>query len=533
MTTRVLALALLAWLVGSSPVPAQETTGPATTATTLPALPAPEDADLGFTSPRSTMRGYLLAARAGDYAKAAEHLDLRRLPKSHRAATGPLFARQLKTVLDRTLWVELEALSDTPEGDRDDGLPARNELVGTIRTATGRVNVMVDRVPAGNGTLAWKISGDTVADIAELYAEFGDGPLADVLPAPLIEIDVFGLHLWQWIGLLLLVGAAALVGWLTTGTALRAIGLFLPAERDVTGPRLLGALTGPLRLLIALAVVAAGIPWLALTVPAQRATVLTRTTLTILAVTWLWLRVVDVVAAVVADRLYLHGRASAVSMIPLGRRSLRVFVAVIAGIAILQNLGFNATGILAGLGVGGLALALAAQKTVENLFGGMMLVADQPVRVGDTCRFGTRIGTVEDIGLRSTRLRTTERSIISVPNAEFASMQLENLATRDRLWLQTTLALRLDTSGAQVRQVLEGIREILQQTAKLEPTSAAARLVGFSAGSLDLEVSGYVLTRDWNEFLAIREDVYLRILDLLADEGAGFAGRPGMPPSAS
>jgi MscS family membrane protein len=297
---------------------------------------------------------------------------------------------------------------------------------------------------------------------------------------------------------------------------------------------MLGALTAPTRLLITLAVVAAGLPWLALTVPAQRVTTRVHTTLGILAVTWLWLRVVDVVAEAAAARLRHHGRASAVSMIPLGRRSLRVFVGIIAGIAIVQNLGYDATGILAGLGVGGLALALAAQKTVENLFGGMMLVADQPVRVGDTCRFGTRVGTVEDIGLRSTRIRTTERSIVSVPNAEFAAMQLENLATRDRLWLQTMLALRLDTSAARVRQVLDGIREILKTTEKLEQSSATARLVGFGPGSLDLEVAGYVLTRDWNEFLAIREGVYLRILDLLADEGASFATRGhGSNPTSS
>ena len=127
---------------------------------------------------------------------------------------------------------------------------------------------------------------------------------------------------------------------------------------------------------------------------------------------------------------------------PLARRALKAFVVLIALLAVFQNLGFNATGILAGLGVGGLAVALAAQKSLENLFGGLSLIADQPVRVGDMCRFGSQQGTVEDIGLRSTRVRTLDRTVVTIPNADFATMQLENLAARDRMRLTATIGLR-------------------------------------------------------------------------------------------
>ena len=122
-------------------------------------------------------------------------------------------------------------------------------------------------------------------------------------------------------------------------------------------------------------------------------------------------------------------------MVPLARRTLKVFVALVALLAVVQNLGFNVTGILAGLGIGGLAVALAAQKSIENLFGGLSLIADQPVRVGDICRFGSQQGTVEDIGLRSTRVRTLDRTVVTIPNADFATMQIENFGTRDRMRL--------------------------------------------------------------------------------------------------
>jgi MscS family membrane protein len=218
-----------------------------------------------------------------------------------------------------------------------------------------------------------------------------------------------------------------------------------------------------------------------------------------------------------------------VSVIPLGRRTVKIFVALMATIAVMQNLGYDATGILAGLGVGGLALALAAQKTVENLFGGMMLITDQPVRVGDLCRFGNRTGVVEDIGLRSTRIRTPERTVVSVPNTEFSSTQIENLSVRDRMLLLTTLGLRPDTTAAQLRAVLDALRTMLEATSRIDRASVSVRFVGIRDTAFDVELQAYVLTRDWNEFLAVREEVYLAALDLLDRTGIGLAGRAASP----
>ena len=503
---------------------------PTSTTTGFGAEEATEELDLSLTSPRSTVRGFLVASRASDYQKAVEYLELRAVPKNERAARGLLLARQLRTVIDRTLWIDVDQLPDSPDGNREDGLPPRRELVGTIKTSTGPVNVMLERVPLPDGTLGWKVASSVVVLIPMLYAEFGDGPFADLLPDFMLETTILELRLWQWLGLFVLAVLGGLLGWLATGPLLRVFAVIVPEDRRHQSERLLGGLKAPLRLLIAIVVVTAGLPFLALGVRALAWVTLVRKIISTVALTWLWLRVVDVVAAIADDRLRIHGRAGAVGIIPLLRRTVKIFVAAIAVVVVVQNLGYDATGLLAGLGVGGLALALAAQKTVENLFGGVMLIADQPVRVGDLCRFGARTGTVEEIGLRSTRLRTPERSVVTIPNAEFSAGQIENLAARDRMLLQATFGLKLATSTADLRRMLAGLRGVLEKAPKVDAASIGVRVIGFSMTTTDVEVVAYFQTRDQNEFAAIREDVYLAMLDVMGE--TGMTPTPRQPPPA-
>ena len=152
-------------------------------------------------------------------------------------------------------------------------------------------------------------------------------------------------------------------------------------------------------------------------------------------------------------------------------------------------------------------MALAAQKTVEHLFGGLTLIADQPVKVGDFCRFGDQVGTVERIGLRSTRVRTLDRTVVSVPNGDFAKLRLENFAERDRIWLRVMLGLRYETTPDQLRHVLVDLHELLYAHPRIDPDPARVRFVGFGAYTLDVEIYAYVRTADYNEFLAVREDL--------------------------
>jgi MscS family membrane protein len=188
-----------------------------------------------------------------------------------------------------------------------------------------------------------------------------------------------------------------------------------------------------------------------------------------------------------------------------------------------DRVGIPAYGVVAGLGVGGLAIALAAQPTIENLIGGFSLFADKPVRVGDLCRCGEDEGTVEAIGLRSTRIRGLDRTLTTIPNAALAKLAIENFSERDRILIQTTIGVRYETSLEQLRFLLATIRELLMTHPRIHKETARARLVGFGESSLDIELFAFATTRDRIEFLSIREDILLRVMELVEQSGTALA----------
>jgi MscS family membrane protein len=511
-------IALLLLLVAWSPcVRAQDaapTAAPPTTTSTLP-----DDDDVGYDTPRSTMRGFLWAARAGDWDTAATHLDLR----DRKPGEGAELAQRLKTVLDRKLWVDLDALSNDPDGYKNDGLPDRRDLVGTIKTRDGTVQVQVERLNTASGVREWKIARVTLQQLPALWAEFGDGPLAQLLPAWFFTWHLLDVQLWQWIAIGVLLLLATAIAWIVTRPLLM-LGMWFARRRASNLDAAIAELIkGPLRLAVTVGVFWAGILAVRLALPVHRFFMGLLSALLTLAITWTVMRLVDGVTRAMAIRLAERGQAVATSAIPLGRRIAKTFVVFVALLVVFQNFGFDMTGVLAGLGVGGLAVALAAQKSLENLFGGLSLIVDQPVRVGDTCRFGDRVGTVEDIGLRSTRIRTPDRTIVTVPNADFSALHIENFAVRDRMLFTTTIGLRYETTPDQMRWLLRALRQVLLDHPKVDPDPARVRFVKLAQSSLDVEIFAYVLTSDGNEFLEIREEILLRFMDVIAQGGSGFA----------
>jgi len=187
------------------------------------------------------------------------------------------------------------------------------------------------------------------------------------------------------------------------------------------------------------------------------------------------------------------------------------------------RLGLPVYGVVAGLGVGGLAIALAAQPTIENLIGGLNLFADKPMRVGDFCRCGSDEGTVEAIGIRSTRIRGADRTVTTIPNAALSKMSIVNLAKRDRMLIKFTIGVRYETTPEQLRYLLVKLREMLLGHPRTSPDSVRVRFIGFGASSLDIELFAYVMSKDGGEFLAIREDILLRVMDIVEQSGSGFA----------
>ena len=188
-----------------------------------------------------------------------------------------------------------------------------------------------------------------------------------------------------------------------------------------------------------------------------------------------------------------------------------------------QTIGIPLIPVLAGLGVGGLALALSAQPTVENFIGGMMLFTDKPVRLGEMVKFGDQFGRVEEIGVRSTRIRTLDRTLVTVPNAEFSKLQLENYSKRDRMWFHPRIRLRLDTSPDQIRYILVEIRKILYAHPKVSQDPARVRLVGIDDYSLNLDIFAYIEVKKFGDYLEIAEDLNLRIMEVIKKGGSELA----------
>jgi MscS family membrane protein len=218
-----------------------------------------------------------------------------------------------------------------------------------------------------------------------------------------------------------------------------------------------------------------------------------------------------------------RGRLGALSVVTMVSRAGKVLIAAVALVAAFGALGVNLTGWIAAFGIGGIAIALGAQKTIEHFVGSLTLIADQPMRVGDTCQIEGMIGTIEDIGMRSTRLRTLDRTLVTIPNGVLSSTRIENYSSRDRFRYAPVLNLRYETTPDQIRYLLVEIRSLLYAHARVTEAPARIRFVGFGASSLDLEIFAYVMAETYDEFLEVQEDLNLRIMDIVERSGTGFA----------
>jgi MscS family membrane protein len=236
---------------------------------------------------------------------------------------------------------------------------------------------------------------------------------------------------------------------------------------------------------------------------------------------WALARAVEVARQMISGSAWIRERPGTRSLVTLGAKIGQLFLLAIGVVALLSELGYPVASLVAGLGIGGLAVALAAQKTLENLFGALAIGADQPFREGDFVNVEGVTGTVESIGLRSTRLRTLDRTLITIPNGKLAELRLETFAVRDRLRLSCIIGLVYETTEQQLRDVLAGLEGVLRAQPKLWPEGVTVRFKEIGPTSLNLEVSAWFDTSNWDEFVLIREEVLLAFLRVI--EGAGTA----------
>jgi MscS family membrane protein len=474
----------------------------------------PED-PLGRSTPHGTVIGLVTAAEQEDFDRAAEYLDSGLVSSDRRQ-----LAQKLGVVLDRRLFPSLGRLSKEPDGDRDDGLINRDRI-GLVESPSGNVEMFLDRVQRGQANPIWLFSSSMLQEIPRLYDEIHSPWIERHVPEPLRTTRWLSLPLYQWIAVLLLIPLIFGVGALFT-RALTVLlhPVFRRLGRGQEDSKV--ASVGPLRLLV-LALVFHGASSVAISLAGRIFWSRVAQTLTVMALCWLSLRLMDVASALIVKRLQRIHRSAGTALVLLINRLSKAAAVIVAGLVLLYLSDFNLTAALTGLGVGGLAIGFGAQKTIENLFGGIMMISDKPVNVGEVCRAGEFFGTVEDIGLRSTRIRTLNRTVVSIPNGQLASMSLENFTVRDRIWLHQKIGLRCQTTADQLRQVLAGIRRLLEAHPKIDSSSARIRFIGVSGLSLDLEIFAYVLVCDQAAFLAIQEDLLLDMMDVIDASGTSLA----------
>ena len=245
---------------------------------------------------------------------------------------------------------------------------------------------------------------------------------------------------------------------------------------------------------------------------------------------WLvWLTMKWVADAVIAHSPRINEGSLDAHLIKFAERTIGILLIIGFVFQFLHNMGIPVYGLIAGAGVGGIAIALASQSTLENFVGTLNIFADRPARVGDFCRFGdespglSRVGTVEEIGLRSTRIRGPDRTITTIPNADFAKMHIVNLSKRNQMVLKMSIGLRYETTPDQIRVVLVRLREMLLAHPCITEDPARVRVTALGEYAINLELLGFVDTEDWNEFLSVQEDVILRLMEIVADAGTAFA----------
>jgi MscS family membrane protein len=231
----------------------------------------------------------------------------------------------------------------------------------------------------------------------------------------------------------------------------------------------------------------------------------------------------DVGSQALSQSSWAKAHPAAHALLPLAARVAKVAIVVFGTVALLSEFGYPVTSLVAGLGIGGLAVALAAQKTVENLFGAFSIGADQPFREGDFVRIEDFVGTIEVIGLRSTKIRTLDRTLITIPNGKLAEMRLESYSVRDRMRLACNIGLVYSTTPAQLRIALLGLERVLRQHPKIWPDAVVVRFKEFGDSALTIEVMAWFQTADWSEFQLIRQDILLQFMEVVADAGSSFA----------
>jgi MscS family membrane protein len=489
----------------------------------VPARPAGMQDPLNRDTPQSSVLAFLEACRVQNYGRATLYMDLRKVQAGRRAATGERLAVQLEEILDRDARFDVGALSRDPRGDLSDGLDEDRETIATLLIGGQPNTIDLIRVALPSGLEVWQFSSATLDLIPKMARVETASPVEKYLPRPLVEVELLNTPLWRWIGLALLALALFALSGIVSRAALGLLHALLGLAGSGISTKSLEIFVAPARLLVSLLLFRAGMEAIGPSALLRLALTRLLSLLFVFGLVWICTGLVDLCMVRTRTWVDRRGGRSSFAAFQLGSRVLKVIIVLAAVTALMGSWGYNTGTIWAGLGVGGLAVALAAQKTLENLFGGVSVITDRPVAIGDFCRFENRTGTVEDIGLRSTRLRTPEQTLVTVPNGQFSAMTLENFSHRDKILFKTTLNLKRDATPEQLRKLIDDITQTLQGDTRIDAGNVPARMIGIGQWSFDVEVFVLIRTADANQFLSIQQELLLKLLALVRENGMSLA----------
>jgi len=468
-------------------------------------------------TPAATIEAFLSTTTQRDYDTATNYLRLTKLPKGFDKSNGPELARMLRILINQKLWIHLDELSNEYKGNLDDGLPNNLEFISSINTPEGTKNLYLRRYSDSSGKHAWQFSNDTVNNIPYLYSLYGYGVVGDHLSKFFGDISILGIQLWQLIGIILLLFIGYLISYIITSILTRIIS---KKEHHLVNS-ILERLTRPIKLLLTITIAYFGIQHLS---PGLSLKALLKTkTFFFILIIWFTINFIDIMAILYRNRLENRGKLKLIAIIKPLATTLKILFVLFIALMWLNNVGFQVTTLLAGIGIGGLALALGAQKTIEDIFGAITIFTSSPVEIGDFCKFGDRLGTVEEIGFRTTRIRTLDNSVISVPNSQFSSMQIDNLSKREKYWYHPIIRLKHDTTTENIKSIRINITSMLTEHPKVSNDNIRVRFKEIGLISLDIEVFAYVMVNDYVSFLETAEELNFAIIDIISDAGAEFA----------
>jgi MscS family membrane protein len=470
-------------------------------------------------TPLNSLLGLRDAMSKNDYETAGIFLDRRFLPKEMEEYSDESLLKALDYVWDQQNIINLADISDDPEGNLKDGLPDYREQVGSVTLSSGAIPIYLQKVPNGQGGKVWKISNATVEQIPQMWDELGYSAITIYLSKRLPNFEFMGMQNWQLLGTVLFFilawPLAILVSYILMHLALRIPNRFpLGIQRFFRGT---------MRFFLYFVIARVLISQLGLSLTAR--ILLESSGISYIAYTILLMGLLSLARDYQIRKMQHAGNAHYVALLKPFTTIIKVIAITIIALIWAKSAGYDMSAILAGLGVGSLAVALAAQKTLENVIGAITLYTARPVSAGDFCRFGNITGTVEEIGLRSTLIRTLDRTMVVIPNAVFSSQEIENYSRRDRI--RYFRRFRLQLSGAdQLRFLLVELRKVLLEHPEVMQDTVSIRFEDIDDSTAILRLDASVNTTDFQEFLAVAEDINLRVVDVALNAGAIFSG-PG------